>query len=384
MRLGKVTVAAGLMIGAALARSPGAPAVDRDGLVIIAYVFPRDRVLDPADIAAERLTHVNYAFALVRDGQMVEGSPRDRENFKVLTALRRQHPQLQVLVSVGGWTGSGGFSDTALTAEGRRRFVASAMEFVRRHDLDGLDVDWEYPGLPGDGNTHRPQDGASYTALMADLRAGLDAEGAPRGRRYLLTLAAGAFPDFLAQTEMGKVQVSVDFVNLMTYDFREAGADPLAGHHANLYTHPSDPNRLSADRAVRDFLAAGVPPSKLVLGVPFYGRAWGEVGRTNKGLYQAGKPLAERIDTSYTALAAVAGQKGWKRAWDRVSQAPFLWNPERRVFISYEDPRSLRLKCRYIRDHRLGGVMFWEYFADRTGTLLGVLCAELHRCRGGT
>jgi chitinase len=383
MKLWATTCAVGLAIGLAPVVLSRASAAERGEAAIIAYVFPRDRALDPAEIAAEKLTHVNYAFALIRDGKVVEGSPRDDQNFNVLTALRRQHPRLQILVSVGGWTGSGGFSDAAFTPDGRKRLVESAVEFVRRHDLDGLDVDWEYPGLPGNGNTHRPEDKANFTALLSELRAGLDAEGATRGRRRLLTFAAGAFPDFLAHTEMGTVQASVDFVNLMTYDFREADADPEAGHHANLYTHPADPKQLSADRAVRDFLAAGVPPGKLVLGVPFYGRAWGEVEKKDKGLYRPGKPLAERIDTSYTSLATLAGQKGWKRAWDRVSQAPFLWNADRRIFISYEDPQSLRLKCRYIHDRHLGGVMFWEYFADRTGTLLGVLCEGLRRCEGG-
>ena len=380
MKLWAPTCAVGLAIGLMSLPPSRATGADKGEKAIIAYVFPRDRVLDPAEIAGEKLTHVNYAFALIQDGKMVEGSPRDGENFAALTVLRRQHPHLRVLVSVGGWTGSGGFSDVALTAEGRKRFVESVLDFVRRHDLDGLDVDWEYPGLPGNGNTHRPEDKADFTALLAELRAGLDAEGAAHGRRYLLTFAAGAFPEFLDQTEMEKAQASVDFVNLMTYAFREAGADPEAGHHSNLYTHPSDPKQLSADRAVRDFLAAGVPPGKLVLGVPFYGRAWGEVQKKDRGLYRPGKPLAERVDTSYAGLAALVGQKGWTRAWDGVSQAPFLWNAARRIFISYEDPQSLRVKSRYIRDRHLGGVMFWEYFADRTGTLLGALCEGLGRC----
>jgi chitinase len=263
----------------------------------------------------------------------------------------------------------------AITRKGRRRFVDSATRLLLRHDLDGLDIDWEYPGLPGYGNPHRPEDKASFTALMAELRARLDREGAKRGRRYLLTFAAGAFPDFLAHTEMDKVQASVDFVNLMTYDFREAEAEPLAGHHANLYAHPADARQLSADRAVRDFLAAGVPPGKLVLGVPFYGRPWGEVEAKDRGLYQPGKPLAERMDTSYTGLAGLPA--GYERVWDDVAQAPFLWNAEKRVFISYEDAESLRRKCGYVREHGLAGVMFWEYYADRTGALLGTLFAEL-------
>ena len=307
----------------------------------------------------------------------MEASPLDRENFKVLAGLRRQHPHLRVLVSVGGWLGSRGFSDLAATAKGRRVFVESAVDFVRRHDLDGFDVDWEYPGLPGNDNPRRPEDGRNFTALLADLRAGLDAEGAKTGRRYLLTIAAAASPEYLQKTEMGKAQVSLDFVNLMTYDFRVPGSDPVTGHHANLYATPADDKNLSADRAVRDFLAAGVPPGKLVMGVPFYGRAWGQVEPRNRGLYQPGKPTKELGEATYPDLAGLPGRDGWVRAWDETAQAPYLWKADKRIFVTYDDPESLRLKCRYVLDHHLGGVMFWEYFADRTGTLLGTLADAL-------
>lgn len=364
------------------AAASAAPAPRPSEQVIIAYVFPQERVLDPSEIAAEKLTHINYAFADIKGGKVVEGFSHDAENFKVLAGLRKRHPQLRILVSVGGWTWSGAFSDMALTPKSRVLFVESALDFVRRHDLDGFDVDWEYPGLPGNGNPHRPEDKANFTALMAELRSALDAQGRKAGRRYLLTFAAGAFSDFLAHTEMDKVQASVDFVNLMTYDFREAEGDPVAGHHANLYPHPADPKKLSADRAVREFLAAGVPPKKLVLGVPFYGRAWGEVEAKDKGLYQPGKAPAERLDTKYPTLAGLVGKGGWVREWDDVAQAPFLWNADKRTFVSYEDPESLRRKCRYVREGGLAGVMFWEYTVDITGQLLGTLFTELRAQAG--
>jgi chitinase len=350
--------------------------------VIIAYLFPKEAVIDPATVAADKLTHINYAFANIADGRVVEGFKNDAENFRRLAALRRQHPHLKVLVSVGGWTWSGAFSDVALTATSRRRFVESAVDFVRRHDLDGFDVDWEYPGLRGNGNTFRPEDRQNFTALMAELRSALDKK-APRGRHYLLTFAAGSFTDFLAKTEMDKVQASVDFVNLMTYDFREAEGDSLAGHHANLFPHPADADQQSADRAVREFLAAGVPPAKLVLGVPFYGRAWAEVDSTDAdgGLYRPGKAPKERLDTHYASLAALIGHDGYERRWDGVSQAPFLWNAGKKIFVSFDDPESLRVKSRYIRERGLGGVMFWEYYADPSGALLGTLFTELRGAR---
>jgi chitinase len=344
------------------------------GRAIIAYVFAKDDLIDPSTIAADKLTHINYAFANIKDGLVVEGFARDAENFKALGELRKTHPHLKILVSVGGWTWSGGFSDAVLTADSRARFVQSAVAFVDRHDLDGFDVDWEYPGLPGYGNTNRPEDREHFTALMAELRAALDRLGHDKHRAYLVTFAAGAFSDFIAHTELDKVQASVDFVNLMTYDFREADADPVSGHHANLFPSPADTEQRSVDRAVKEFLAAGVPPQKLVVGVPFYGRGWGEVVPERNGRYQPGKPITPRMDLDYSQLAAsVIGRNGFERFWDEEAQAPYLWNASRRIFITYDDPESLQRKCSYIRQHGLGGAMFWEYNADLPGTLLDAL-----------
>jgi chitinase len=353
----------------ALAQTPDAP-------VIIAYVFPRNELIVPSEIAADKLTHINYAFADVKDGRIVEGFARDAENFKLLADLRRQHPHLRILISVGGWTWSNNFSDAALTAESRRRFTESAIAFVRRHDIDGVDIDWEYPGLRGNNNVHRPEDRENFTAMMTELRQALDAEGRSRSRRYLLTFAAGAFPDFIAQTEMDKVQAVVDFVNLMTYDFRTS--DPVAGHHANLYLHPADTKKRSVDSAVREFIAAGVPPAKVVVGVPFYGRAWAAIEGEGTGPYQPGSRPTTRIETNYGPLSTtLIDRGGFVRMWDSQAQAPYLWNKDTRTFISYEDPESLRLKCAYIRDKGLGGTMFWEYYGDKTGVLLDTLFTSL-------
>ena len=344
---------------------------------IIAYVFPRNELIVPSEISAGKLTHINYAFADVKDGRIVEGSARDAENLKLLADLRRQHPHLQILISVGGWTWSGNFSDAALTTESRRRFTRSAIEFVRRHDIDGVDIDWEYPGLRGNNNVHRPEDKENFTAMMTDLRQALDAEGRARNRRYLLTFAAGAFPDFIAKTEMDKVQAVVDFVNLMTYDFRTS--DPIAGHHANLYPHPSDTKKRSVDSAVREFIGAGVPPAKIVVGVPFYGRAWADIKGEGTGLYQPGSRPTERIETKYGPMSmTLIDRGGFVRIWDSQAQAPYLWNKDTRTFISYEDPESLRLKSAYIREKGLGGAMFWEYYGDKTGVLLDTLFTTLH------
>ena len=368
-----------LLAVAAGSPAPASPPPPPGGRVIIAYVFSKEAGIDPKQIAADKLTHINYAFANVKDGKVVEGFARDGENLKVLTGLRSVNPELKILVSVGGWTWSGGFSDAVLTPDSRRLFVESAVRYVVDHDLDGFDVDWEYPGLRGNGNVHRPEDRENFTAVMSELRSALDAAGRARGRHYLLSFAAGAFPDFLAHIEMDRVQAVVDFVNLMTYDFREAENDHQAGHHAPLYRNPDDPKPLSSDSVVRDFLAAGVPRHKLVLGVPFYGRVWGQVQGTGDGLWQPGGPPSERLDTSYGALTALVGQDGFVRHFDAWAQVPFLWNARKRLFVTYDDPQSLGVKSRYIREHGLAGAMFWEYTEDPSGALLGTLFDGLRR-----
>src|ERR1700756_1094205 len=135
---------------------------------VVAYIFPQDAALSAGQVDAHAVTRFNYAFANVRDGRMVTGFAHDAENFAFLTSLRRQNPKLTVLVSVGGWLWSGHFSDAALTKESRAKFIDSAVAFVRQYDLDGLDIDWEYPGLAGATQAFRAEDKQNFTALLSE------------------------------------------------------------------------------------------------------------------------------------------------------------------------------------------------------------------------
>jgi chitinase len=256
---------------------------------VIAYVFKRNEVIQPGEIAADKVTRINYAFALIKDGEIINGYANDDQNLAALVALRSQNPSLKVLISVGGWLGSGNFSDMSLTQKSRSIFIESAMKFVDRNKLDGLDIDWEYPGMAGAGNTFRPEDKHNYTLLFEELRKRFDREEKRLHRHLFLSTATGALPDFLEHTEMGLVQKYVDTVNLMAYDYYEPDGDSITGHHAPLFTNPADPKKISADRSVRDYEQAGVPPEKIVLGVPFYGHPWGEVDDLDHGLFRPGK-----------------------------------------------------------------------------------------------
>jgi chitinase len=347
------------------------------GKVVVAYVFPREGALQPGQIDPERITRINYAFANIKDGRMVTGSDQAPQNFAYLASLRKENPSLTVLVSVGGWDWSGGFSDAALTEQSRQAFIESVVAFLKSYDLDGLDIDWEYPGNPGAGHKFRPEDGTNFTVLLKELRERFDRETAATGKRLYLTFAAGASNEYLQNTEMAKAQEFVDTINLMTYDLSEPASDRIANHHAPLYTNPQNPKKASADVSVKAFEAAGVPASKIVLGVPFYGHLWGEVGAENHGLFQPGKPVAGDW-ASYAALSGSYLSSGFVRYWDATSKAPYLYNAEKKIFVSYEDPESLAAKCDYILSNKLAGVMFWEYSGDPSGTLLKTIDKRFH------
>ncbi|HEX6494742.1 MAG TPA: glycoside hydrolase family 18 protein [Acidobacteriaceae bacterium] len=339
---------------------------------IIAYIFPRNGVLQPNEIAAGKLTRINYAFANIQDGRIVTGAAVDEANFATLVGLKQQNPSLQVLVSVGGWLWSGNFSDVALTKESRTRFIDSVAAFMERYKLDGLDIDWEYPGMVGAGNRFRPEDKHNYTLLLKDLRARFEREQRRLGRPLLLSVAAGGTAEFIQHTELGRVQRYLDTVNLMAYDYYEPESDKISGNHAPLYTDPADPKRVSADRSVGEFEAAGVPLRKIVLGVPFYGHVWGNVPPTDHGLFQPGAPVPNAF-ANYGNIVSNMLNSGYTRYWDAAASVPYLYSDQKHEFLSYEDTESLALKCAYVRRKGLAGIMFWEYTADPTGALLSTI-----------
>jgi chitinase len=345
--------------------------------VVVAYVFKKEAAVQPGEIDARKLTRVNFAFADIRDGRMVTGYSADDQNMAALVGLKKENPDLTVLVSVGGWLWSGRFSDMALSKKSRKVFIDSAVDFIAQRNLDGLDIDWEYPGMAGaPGHVFRPEDKHNFTVLLKDLRERFDKEQKKLHRQLYLTIATGASTSFLANTEMKKVQKYVDTVNLMSYDYYVPGTFEFTGHHAPLFSNPLDPKKISADRSVREFMAAGVPPNKLVLGVPFYGHVWGEVPERSHGLYQTGKSVPNAY-ARFSDILATMLNNGYARYWDSVASVPYLYNPAKQIFVSYEDPESLALKCNYVREHKLAGVMFWDYASDTTGTLLGVIDRSL-------
>jgi chitinase len=304
-----------------------------------------------------------------------------------LQLLKERHPHLRTLISLGGWTGSSGFSDVASTEEGRREFVASAIElFLTRWPgvFDGIDIDWEYPvhgGLPDNG--YRPEDRRNCTLLLEEFRRQLDKLGpSPENEPYLLTAAIPAGKSLPTSTfELREIGAILDFINVMIYDISGSTESGRTNFHAALRPTSTDPRTngdyqyLNVEGTVETFLKEGVPPHKLVVGMPFYGRGFTGVPDVNHGLYQ---PFTGEIWVNYRDIVPDF-LPSYERFWHEDAEVPWLYNADTGTMVAYDDPESLGRKARFIIDNGLGGAMFWELKCDDDAwSLLSAVARELH------
>jgi chitinase len=355
----------------------GASQLVLGGGIAAAAVSPHGRIVGYAtgwnaaqDADAGKLDTLIFAFAKVIDGRVVIDAAGEKHLLE-LTALKATHSGLKVTISVGGW-GAGGFSEAASSDAGRRAFADSAARWVATHDADGLDVDWEYPQHGESGIRASPEDRTNFTLLLEAIRASLDEAGAARGRtganHYVLSIAAADGP-FVSGIDIAAVAPYVDWFNLMTYDFVNS-LTPTAGHHTGLRASRLTPVAArTTERAVRQFVAAGVPPGKLLIGAAFYGREFADVEAHHHGLYQhyghyQGEHSWPDLKNNFI------DRHGYVRYWDASAQAPWLWNARTRRFISYDDPQSIAAKAAYVKAGNLGGIMYWEQSLDPGDELL--------------
>lgn len=331
--------------------------------LLIAYATNEGiRLMNRED--ARRLTHVNLAFGIIRDGLLSLERLTIRDS---LPRLRAWNPALKIVLSVGGW-GAGGFSEMAATAAGREAFAASCREAMDTHALDGIDIDWEYPCSSAAGILSSPEDRENFTLLMRVLRKAAGEK--------IISIAAGVGHYFVRDTQMDLVAQECDYVQLMTYDLR-SGFCHQAGHHTALDASAGDETGMTVRRGVQLFQDAGVPREKIVIGAAFYARRWDGVPDIHHGLLQQADSVGNSGPGYTTLLNEYIDKNGWTAYWDEDAQAPFLFNGSQ--FISYDDPRSLELKCRYLKREGLLGIMYWEHRHDSTHSLLKVMAEALNR-----
>jgi len=291
--------------------------------IIVAYVTAGSKQMPNP----RYMTHINYAFGHVNetfDGVNIS----NEEKLKKISALKKDFPHLKVMLSIGGWT-SGRFSEMAADPVTRESFAKDCKRIVDEFDIDGIDMDWEYPTSSAAGISSSPDDTENFTLLMRDIRNTI-------GKDKLLTLASvhsARFVDFPA------IDPYIDFVNIMTYDM---GRPPY--HNSPLY-QSENVRRLSCEEAVDAHVKAGVPLNKLTLGMPFYGH--GKHG------------ISDFID-----FKDMPSLEGYEERWDEDAQVPYLVNKDGVFACSFDNERSLKAKCEFLMKKGMLGAMYWEYNCD--------------------
>ena len=364
-----------------------------------------------------QITHLNYSFGLVYNNEKDETndalkdasklhqiwlSEKVQADLQKIPELRKQNPNLKVLLSVGGW-GARGFSGAAATKETRAVFIQSAQEIIEKYDLDGIDLDWEYPVNGAWGLVEsQPADRANFTALLKELRAAL-------GHKKLLTIAVGANAESpKSWVDVQAIAPSLDYINLMTYDM----AYGTQYFNSNLGDSTKWPtvaaaDKYSADFVVNNYLAAGLKPSQMNLGIGFYGRVpkravepgidWSKPDAQKNPATQPyfeaaqialfkslGVDLSKDTYVKYNDIVAKLindPQKRFSQHWDDEAKVPWLSvqsaDGNALFALSYENPRSVAIKADYIKSKGLGGAMFWEYGADDNNQLAKQLADSL-------
>jgi len=359
-----------------------------------------------ADLPAAKLTHVYYAFTKIGDDFSVTFYDKNgdvdkkfgneppglgyRGNFAQFQLLKQSYPKLRTILSVGGGNMSDKFSPMVATAKTRQVFIDSAVVFIKKYGLDGIDIDWEFPVEGGHAdNPHSPQDGKNLTLLMQGLRKAFTAAAASDGRSYEVGLTVSPNPGYGKYLETKALGSIVDFFNLMTYDYHGAW-DKMSFHLAPLYANPADPGykwaagrKLNVAGAVQYYLDAGMPAAKINVGIPLYGIAWQVAPKLKNPLFA---PTVEKVTSKDVGVVDYAEvqqmiAKGIPTDWDEDSRAAYLYDKNTGLFVSYDDGKSVTEKVELVVEKNLGGVFFWELSQDRGADLVNFTTWALKRAQ---
>lgn len=303
----------------------------------------------------EAMTHINYAFAelYVRDGVYqgfkVQGN---LSRFEQIASLKNENPDLKICLSFSHTVANndnkqdGGFSAMCKSEAGRRAFAEDCLAFLKKYNLDGVDLDWEFPGLSWSGAACDPScDTDNYVLLVKQLRETL-------GTSYTISYAGYCSDKTSVSGGYRYVDIKgmdpyVDYVNIMAYDLDEAPHHHSALNDTRAYK--------DCNRAVNAYLSAGVQPDKLVLGLPFYGRHSFSTSPTA---------------ISYKKILQLDRYQYRRNQWDDKASCPFVATMGGAFYCGYDNPRSIGLKGAWVREKGMLGLMYWEYDQDDAkGTL---------------
>ena len=303
------------------------------GFIVVGYAYADSGQLPDPNL----VTHINFSFAKIdSDFETLTIRDKKKTRLKNIVALKKENPNLKVLLSVGGW-GAGNFSEMAADEVHRKNFAQNCLNAVNSYKLDGIDIDWEYPGSNDAGISSSPNDKQNFTLLLKDLRAAL-------GNDKLLTMASEASAGYV---DWATALPYLNFVNIMSYDM---GRPPY--HNAALYK--GSRTKMSCEEAVAKHFAKGIPYNKMTLGMAFFGR----VDRT----------ILQGDELDYNEIIKLTG---FTKCWDDQAKVPYLTDAVGTMVLSYDNETSIGLKAEYVKSKGLLGGMYWDIEADDDNHTLG-------------
>ncbi|WP_207512956.1 glycoside hydrolase family 18 protein [Longitalea luteola] len=319
---------------------------------VIAYYSGNSTDIDRYDI--QPLTHIIYSFALLKNNRLYVSAAAG-SILKKLVSLKKKNPSLKVALAFGGWGGCKTCSNVFAVPGNRTAFAQSVLAILQQYQLDGIDIDWEYPAIDEGpaGHPYSPADKQNFTELISAVRQAL-------GNRYELSFAAGVFPEYLYNSiEWQQVMPLVDRVHLMSYDMvnRKSAA---TGHHSALYSTPFQVT--SIDNTIRFLDSLRIARNKVVIGAAFYARTYITADTNDHGLYRPAVFKDFAVYKSYPRRFAEAG--GFTGYWDDTAKVPYCFNPETKQFATFDDERSVAHKTKYALSKGLNGLLFWELRQD--------------------
>ncbi|CAL4096915.1 unnamed protein product [Meganyctiphanes norvegica] len=284
------------------------------------------------------------------------------------TGLKAQNPELKTLLAIGGWNeGSMKYSKMAANPEKRAVFIQSAVGLLLKHNFDGLDMDWEYPALRGGV----PEDKNNFSILLKELKKAFSSHG------LLLSAAVGMGPTTIASAyDVPSIAESLDFINLMTYDFHGAW-EKQTGHNTPLSVRPAETGEwrlFNLESSVSTWLTLGAPAHKLVLGLATYGRTFTLADVTSTGLDapttgggKAGRYTQQQGILGYYEICSTIGD--WDMFFDKDVAAP--WAVKGNQWIGFDDAESITTKSKWGKSLGLGGAMIWSLETDDFRNICG-------------
>ncbi|GAB1599458.1 chitinase-3-like protein 1 [Argonauta hians] len=330
--------------------------------------------LFPEDLPANLCTHLFYAFVKIKDDLSIY-TAEEKDllgNYQKFNDLRKLYPDTSTMLSVGGENAeSRHFEMASASSESRSKFADNIINYVRKFDFNGIDIDWEYPNI----NTKK-----NFTLLLKTLRKSIEKEAeTSKKKKLILSAAVGVGRNRINEAyEVPQISKYLDFLNVMAYDFHGPW-NKITGFKSPLFARTNDLRyepQLSQEWSIEYWIKLGAPKDKLVLGMTAAGNTYTLKNASQNGLGAAvagaGEqgPYTKQIGfLSYYEICNKLKKDNYTYEWDNIQKVPFAYKGKQ--WIGFDDYKSIQLKTKWLISQKLAGAMLWSLDLDDFSNMCG-------------